>query len=357
MAPPGYHSLRVKRVVAETAEARTFVLEIPDELASVFAYSAGQYCTFRRRDDEGDVLRCYSMSSAPASDRDFAITVKRVPGGAMSNWLIDEVAAGDRLEALPPAGRFVIQDRGAGVVAFCGGSGVTPVFSILKQLLAVGERPIRILYANRDEASVIFRGRLDELAACHPGRLELRHHLDSEAGYLTPQDVAGFVGPLPDSDVYICGPGPFMDIVRAGLAEADVGGSRIFEERFDDPDASRAPGQAEPAAAGGDDVGHGGGHGASTVGASTVTIQIRGKRHVSSYVPGDTILEAARRASLNPPFSCQMGDCASCMALVRVGSATMRANNALTPDEVAGGWVLTCQAVPDGDVVVDYEEL
>ena len=343
MAPRGYQSLRVKAIVEETHDARTLVLEVPDELRNAFTYEPGQYCTFRRRDDDGDLVRCYSMSSAPETDPDLAITVKRVVDGRMSNWLHDAVSVGDTLDVLAPAGMFVPQDRTSPVIAFCGGSGVTPVFSIVKHLLATGDRPIRVLYANRDTDSIIFREAFDALAAGHD-QLTLQHHLDAEAGFLDAAAITAFVGADTHADVYVCGPTPFMDLAETGLVGAGVAADQIFLERF----VNEVPLDTTPdipSIESGPDA------------AVSISIIMRGKRHDATYVAGDTVLDAARRASLDPPFSCQLGDCASCMALVKEGSATMRVNNALEPFEVDEGWVLTCQAVPDGDLVVEYEDL
>jgi len=339
----GYQQLRVKAIVEETHDARTLVLDVPDELSDAFAYKPGQYCTFRRRDDDGEVVRCYSMSTAPETDPDLAITVKRVVDGRMSNWLHDAVSVGDTLDVLAPAGMFVPQDRATPVIAFCGGSGVTPVFSIVKHLVATGERSIRVLYANRDTDSIIFRDGFDALAA-ENDQLRLRHHLDAEDGFLDAAAITEFVGSETDADVYVCGPTPFMDLVEVGLADAGVATDQIFLERFVNEAPADRTADAPPS-------------GGDPEAAVSISIIMRGKRHDATYVAGDTVLDAARRASLDPPFSCQLGDCASCMALVKEGSATMRVNNALEPFEVDEGWVLTCQAVPDGDLVVEYEDL
>jgi ferredoxin-NADP reductase len=347
----GYHPLTVTRVVQETDDTRSLVLDVPEDLADLFAYRAGQFCTFRVHVDGEELLRSYSMSSAPETDPDLTVTVKRVPGGAVSNWLNDHVAEGDVLEVTKPAGVFCPREGDAPVVAFCGGSGVTPVISVAKSVLASTDRPVRVLYANRDAGSVIFRDQLDALLAAHPDRLVVRHHLDDAGGYLTPDDVTAFLGDDLDVDAYVCGPGPLMDLVEAALLAAGVSADRISIERFvdgghDPVTTARAEAVVEvPAAATtGDQV------------PETVTVVIKGKRHAVAYRPGDTLLETARRGGLTAPFSCEAGNCATCMALLHDGAATMRVNNALTPDEVAEGWVLTCQAVPTGQAVtVEYE--
>jgi ferredoxin-NADP reductase len=340
----------VARVVDETADTRSFVLDVPEDLRDAFRYRPGQFCTFRVPVGGSDQLRCYSMSSAPETDDDLTVTVKRVPGGLVSNWLNDHVSAGDVLSATRPAGVFCPRDDPRPVVAFCGGSGVTPVISIAKSVLATTDRTVRVLYANRDPGSVIFDEPLGALRARYADRFELRHHYDSDGGYLGPTDVAGFAAGTLDADFYICGPGPFMDLVEATLLDLGVEPDRILIERFVVPteapaEAEPAEPEAEPAAeAGGDDV------------TETVVLILNGKKSTVTYRPGDTVLETARRGGLQPPFSCEAGNCATCMALLHEGSATMRANNALTPEEVEEGWVLTCQALPHGrTVTVEYE--
>ena len=351
-----YHALTVLDVVEETADTRTFVMDVPETLADLYHYEPGQFCTVRANIGGDDVMRCYSMSSAPAIDDRLAVTVKRVPGGVMSNWLHDHVAAGDELEMMPPAGVFCERPGDDGpIVAFCGGSGVTPVFSIVKQALHRGTRPVRLFYANRDEASVIFRAAIDELAAAHRDRLTVHHHLDAQAGYVSADDVTSFLADAGagDAHVFICGPTPFMDLVEEGAAAAGVPADRIAIERFlnatidlpGDPDDEPADDELRN-------------HPGADAGPTQLTITIKRKRHVLEHVPGDTVLDAARRASLNPPYSCEQGNCATCMALVTNGSVTMRVNNALTPDEVAEGWVLTCQSLPLGpEVAVEYDDL
>jgi 3-ketosteroid 9alpha-monooxygenase subunit B len=349
----GYHSLRVKKVVTETADASSFVLDVPDQLRETFRYRPGQFCTFRVVVDGEQQLRSYSMSSAPETDDDLTVTVKRVAGGAVSNWLLDHVRDGHALELTKPAGVFCPQPGGRAVVGFCGGSGVTPVMSITRHVLSRGGGPsVRLLYANRDRDSVIFDEALAHLEALYPGRLSVRHHLDSDGGFLSGRDVTEFVGGDLDADFYICGPGPFMDLVESTLLELGVERDRIFIERFlvDQQEKDR---QAATAGGGGAESA-----GPATAAPETVTVTLGGKTVQVAYQPGDTLLETARRGGLRPPFSCEAGNCATCMAFLKEGSVTMRANNALTPEEVEEGWVLTCQSVPRGaTVTVEYEAM
>ena len=144
--------------------------------------------------DGDEQLRSYSMSSAPETDRDLTVTVKRVAGGLVSNWFLDNLSAGDAIELTKPAGVFCPQEAERPVLGFCGGSGITPVMSITKHVLATTQRPVRLLYANRDRDSVIFDAALTALGAEHPDRLRSQHHFDADGGFLTPEAIAEFVG-------------------------------------------------------------------------------------------------------------------------------------------------------------------
>jgi ferredoxin-NADP reductase len=331
-----YHALEILAVVDETADTRSFVLGVPAALTDAFRYVAGQFCTFRAVIDGAPVVRCYSMSSAPEIGDPLTTTVKRVPDGVMSNWMIDTLAPGDTIEAMRPAGLFVLHPTDVPIVAFAGGSGITPVLSIVKSALATTDRDVVLVYANRDAASVIFAAELDRLERESDGRLTVHRHLDDERGFLDAAACAELVGERADAHFYVCGPGPYMDTVEAGLELREVTPSQLFIERFVVP--GDVPTLVE------------GSH------TEAVVVRIGGRKHTVGYNLGDTILDTARRADLGAPFSCESGSCATCMAHLDVGAATMRVNNALTPEEVEDGWVLTCQAIPTSrEIVVDYD--
>src|SRR5262245_63482650 len=171
-----YHALAIADVIHETADTRSFVLEIPDALVQAFAYTAGQYCTFRASIGGEPVVRCYSMSSSPDVGDPFTTTVKRVPSGRMSNWMVDALARGDTIEVMRPTGLFVLRETDVPIVAFAGGSGITPVISIIKSALATTTRSIRLVYANRSADAVIFAGELERLRSAPGGRLSIHHH-------------------------------------------------------------------------------------------------------------------------------------------------------------------------------------
>src|SRR5581483_1734759 len=222
------------------------------------------------------------------------------------------------------------------IVAFAGGSGITPVLSIVKTALVGTARDVALVYANRARDGVIFADALEGLRRRFPGRLSIHHHLDSESGFLDAAACAALVGDRTQADFYVCGPGPYMAIVEEGLKRRGVGADRIFVERFELPAEADATGDASE--------------------TESIVIRLDGRRHTVAYQRGDTILGAARRAGLKPPFACEAGNCATCMAHLDGGQVTMRANNALAADEVDEGWILTCQSIPRSpQVVVDYD--
>jgi ferredoxin-NADP reductase len=344
----GYHALRVKRVVRETHDASSFVLSVPEDLCETFRYKPGQFCTFRVPVGGDEQLRSYSMSSSPETDDDLTVTVKRVAGGVVSNWFLDHVTEGDLLEVTKPAGVFCPQVAERPVFAFCGGSGITPVMSITKNVLATTARSVKLLYANRDRSSVIFDETLARMRDRHSGRLDIRHHYDNESGFLTADAISTFAAGEVDGDFYICGPGPFMDMVESTLHSLGVGPDSIFIERFlvEQQEKDQQAATTGVASDAKPDV------------PEKVTVILNSKSVEVAYQPGDTLLETARRAALRPPFSCESGNCATCMAFLKEGSVTMRVNNALTPEEVEEGWVLTCQSLPFGQTVtVEYEAM
>jgi ferredoxin-NADP reductase len=260
--------------------------------------------------------------------------VKRVPGGLVSNWLLDNLHEGDEVDVTLPAGVFRLTDRAAEVVALAGGSGITPVLSIVKAALATTDRPVRLLYANRDIDSTIFRSALDTLAATHPDRLTVRHHHDVDGGFLDRAAVGQFTADVADADVYICGPGAFMDLVEVSLVDDGVPAERIHIERFT-PAQPLVP--VEPVEA--------------VDAATMVTIELDGRTDTVEHRSGTTVLQTARQMGMSPPFSCEAGSCATCMGRLLEGTVKMHCNNALTEEEVADGWVLTCQSVPTSATV------
>ena len=344
----GFHPFRVARVIAETAEASSFVLDVPDELRSVFAYEAGQFCTFRVRIDDRVLLRCYSMSSSPAVDAELTVTVKRTPGGVVSNWMNDELTEGDTLEATRPAGVFRLGPSPGDLVAFSAGSGITPVLSLVKTALATTTRRVRLLYANQHRDAVIFASELESLGRRYGERLSVSHHLDIDRGLVQAETIGDFADLADDPEFYICGPGPFMDLVEQSLHSRGVVPGAASTSSDSHPPSGCD--EAEPSP-----PGTGAAQEAGTTGHGGAGRANEHRRLSAGYDdPADSPADGPV-----PPFSCEAGSCATCMAMLVEGTAAMHVNNALTDDEVAQGWILTCQAVPTSPsvhAVYDYQE-
>jgi ring-1,2-phenylacetyl-CoA epoxidase subunit PaaE len=352
-----FHALRVAEVVPETSEANSIRFEIPPELRERFAFKAGQHLTLRATIDGEEVRRNYSLCTAP-DESDWLVTVKRIGGGLFSNWVADQLKAGDVVDVMPPHGSFTTEFdavRKRHLVGIAGGSGITPVMSLIRSTLKYEPQSrFTLLYGNRDSSSVIFLEALAGLKDKYLDRLEIYHFLDGEE-----QDIDLFNGMLdrprceeaiahlvPDAPAvdgwFICGPGPMMDAAEGALLERNIPKERIHIERFTadrPPEAvTREIAELQTKAEG-----------------VTVSVTLDGRTRKVPFTAGN-ILDSARASGLPAPFACKAGVCATCRAKVTKGKVEMAARYGLTDEEVAGGYVLTCQSVPLGDgVAVDYD--
>jgi ring-1,2-phenylacetyl-CoA epoxidase subunit PaaE len=352
-----FHPLKVAEIVAETADANSIRFEVPPELRDTFAFKAGQHLTLKAEIGGEEVRRNYSLCTAPA-DGDWRVTVKRIAGVVFSNWVADNLRAGDTLDVLPPHGSFTCDfdvSKSRRFVGIAGGSGITPIMSLIRTALSrePGSR-FTLLYGNRDANSVIFLDALADLKDRYLGRLELYHFLAEEE-----QEIALFNGmldrarcdeaigqligdPAEVDGWFICGPGPMMDAAEGALLDRNVEAERIHIERFtaDRPSAALAQemAQLQTQAAG-----------------TTVAVTLDGRTRRVAFSEAN-ILDSARVAGLPAPFACKAGVCATCRAKVTSGKVEMAARYGLTDEEVAEGYILTCQSVPVGDgVAVDYD--
>jgi len=352
-----FYPLRIAEIVSETAEANSIRFEIPPELRDHFAFRAGQHLTLRTEIGGEEVRRNYSLCTAPG-EQDWMVTVKRIGGGIFSNWVGDRLKPGDLIDVMPPHGSFTTdfdQGRKRHLVGIAGGSGITPVMSLLRATLKYEpESGFTLLYGNRDASSIIFLEALAALKDKYLRRFEIYHFLDAEE-----QDIDLFNGMLdrdrletvipmlvPDAaDIdgwFICGPGSMMDAAEGVLLDRGIGTDRIHIERFtaDRPAAAivREISELQSKAAG-----------------VTVSVTLDGRTRKVPFSEVN-ILDSARAAGLPAPFACKAGVCATCRAKVTRGKVEMAARYGLTDDEVAAGYVLTCQSVPiGGDVAVDYD--
>ncbi|MBD8869359.1 FAD-binding oxidoreductase [Nocardioides donggukensis] len=225
--------LPVLEVRHETADAVSVLLGTTPEAEGHFDYRAGQFLTVAVPSEEtGLAARCYSLSSSPAEDGPMTITVKRTVDGYASNWIAEHLAAGDTLQVLPPSGIFTPADLDADLLLFAGGSGVTPIISIARTALARGTGRIVVLYANRDESSVIFAPEWAALAAAHPDRLQVVHWLESVQGLPSQDQLRAFAAERTSYDAFCCGPAPFMKSVSLALRSLDFPRARRHQEKF-----------------------------------------------------------------------------------------------------------------------------
>jgi ring-1,2-phenylacetyl-CoA epoxidase subunit PaaE len=353
-----FHSLTIADIVDETAEARSIRFEVPPELRGAFKFRPGQHLTLKAQIENEEVRRNYSLCVAPG-DGELMVTVKRIAGGLFSNWANDSLKPGDRIDVMEPHGSFTweFEPRASShYAAFAGGSGITPVMSLLRTALIEEPRSrFTLFYGNRDSQSVIFLEELARLKNRFMDRLEVHHFLAEEAEdidlfngmldrgkcdevldhLLDPADIAAF---------FICGPGPMMDAAEQALLERGVPPDKIHLERFTadrPPEALQAQLDALSKEAQG----------------LTMLVTLDGrKRRVPFSAEAGNILDSARLAGLPAPFACKAGVCATCRARVVSGEVEMAARYGLTDEEVAAGYVLTCQSVPKGEgLEVDYD--
>jgi ferredoxin-NADP reductase len=326
--------LKVADVLVETPSTRTFVFE-----EEGLVYRPGQHLTLVVGVHGQTLRRCYSFSSSPAAGTRPSITVKRVEGGVLSNWLHDNVQVGDVLRATPALGRFTIEpDASASrhCVMVAGGVGITPVLSMAETLLREeGNSRVTLLYGNRSEGEIIFRDRLEALATEFEGRFDVVLALDDAptgwtgiAGALSGERVAEALGDRVVDEWFVCGPEPMMDGVVAALGAAGVADDRIHLERFQYAETSSVTLPTFPA-----------------------TLVFRSSGVKATARQGTTILEAAELAGVALPSSCRMGGCGACK--VKVDGRTVAAEpNCLSEQEKADGYVLACCSYGDGRVEI-----
>ncbi|WP_018347687.1 1,2-phenylacetyl-CoA epoxidase subunit PaaE [Longispora albida] len=345
---PTFHELPVQAVDRLTEEAVAVSFLVPQELRETFAFKPGQHLTVRLDPDGEDIRRSYSISSTPAELAEsglLRVGVKQVPGGAFSSYANEELAVGHAIHVMPPLGHFTTPfepGRAQHYVAVVAGSGITPVLSLLATGLATEpESQWTVLYGNRYVRSVMFLDELADLKDRYPQRLHLVHVLSRE-----PQDSELLTGRIdadrlprllaafaPDADEYfLCG--PYGMVVAA---EDLLTGEKVHSELFFAEEAPAAPVEADAHEA-------------------EVTIMLDGRASTFGMRKDERVLDAALKIRGELPYACKGGVCSTCKAKVVTGEVRMARNYALEPDEVAAGFVLTCQSTPVTDqVTVDFD--
>jgi ring-1,2-phenylacetyl-CoA epoxidase subunit PaaE len=358
MSTPRFHRLAVNDLRRETADAVSLTFAIPQGLAGDYSFLPGQYLTLRTTMDGEEVRRSYSICSGP-DDGELRIAVKKVDGGAFSSWAADELKHGDELDVMTPTGRFGVAhapDEARLYVGFAAGSGITPILSIVKGVLArEPQSRFFLFYGNRSAESMLFREELEELKDRFLQRLSLFHVISGEE-----QDIPILHGRL-DGDkvrvllrslvpaasidhVFVCGPAGMSEDIEATCRAIGIADEKIHVERF----VSEFGGKPRPKAV----VAPG------TPPKAVASLIIDGKRREVPVAEGEAILDAALRAGMDLPFACKGGMCSTCRAKLVEGEAQMEVNYSLEPWELKAGFILTCQARPCSDkVVVDYDHV
>lgn len=328
--------MRVIDVVVETSEASTLVLE--QVSGEPLNYRPGQFLTLRVPPDRhGGVARCYSMCSSPWADEHPAITVKRTRGGHASNWLCDEVRPGMELEVLPPAGTFVPSTLDADVLLVAGGSGITPLLSILTSILVSGRGRVQLVYANRDETSVIFAERIEALVRAYPDRLAVDHWHESSRGLPTSAALGPVLAPFVDRTCYVCGPQPLMDVVTESLTRLGVSRSRILLEKFQSLTGDPFAPVVASVAVGGP--------------STDLVVTLDGACTELTWRPGERLLDLLLASGIQAPFSCREGNCSACACVLQEGQVHLERNEVLDAADLADGIILACQATPTSELV------
>ncbi|NOS91863.1 MAG: ferredoxin--NADP reductase [Cyclobacteriaceae bacterium] len=351
-AGPHYYDLLVKEIIAETKDAISIAFEQPS--AGKINYKSGQFLTLIATVQGKEVRRAYSLCSSPFVDKDLVVSVKRVDKGLMSNWLPDQLKAGTKMRVMEPMGQFTTEfkkENKRHLVLFAGGSGITPMMSIIKSLLNQEPDSIcSLIYCNRDIDSIIFKNHFDQLQTAYECRLHVIHILDNApmnwqgySGLLNKEMLTKLFERIPnwglDKTTYLmCGPEGMMKNVEALLAEHSIPADKVFKESFvsgvlDKAKKEEATGNSEKK-------------------AREVTIRYDGNEYKIMVEHNRTILETALDKGIDLPYSCQSGLCTACRGKALSGQVKLDEEEGLSKSERAEGYVLTCVGHPLTDDVV-----
>lgn len=341
-----FHELKVAAVEPDTDEAVVVRFDVPAELHDVFRFTQGQYLTLRAEVDGEDLRRSYSIC-AGIDDGLLRVGVRKVQGGKFSNWVNRSLKAGDAIQVFPPQGRFFVPLAPAEArhyVGIAGGSGITPILSIMKTVLRREPKSrFTLLYGNRRVNSTMFKDEIEDLKNQHMGRLAIHAVFSDEAvdsdllaGVMNRAKVAAFLKTLIPAEgishAFICGPYQMNDEAEGALLDAGVAKERIHVERFGTPEMQEgkpAPHELKP----------------GDVAQATVTVIRDGFTRVIEVLASDpSLLDAAARAGMDVPYSCKSGVCSTCRCKVLDGKVRMDRNFALEKHELEAGFVLACQA-------------
>jgi ring-1,2-phenylacetyl-CoA epoxidase subunit PaaE len=338
-----YHWLTIKEVQQVASETVNVVFEKPEK---AFEYKPGQFITLIKEIHGKKLRRAYSLCTSPFVDEFPTVTVKRVPGGLMSNHVNDHFKAGDTVEVMEPMGRFTIDydvNANRKAIFFGGGSGITPLFSILKSVLVKEPNSqVALVYGNRSEEFVVFKEEFQKLKEQYGDRFQVVHILEEDpsgfanhVGRPTPEmisQISNGLFPAAEAEIFICGPEPMMQVVKEGVKLAGVGEEMVHMESFE-------AGKTSPSDINTTEEG-------AYQGESDVTIILNGESHEVRVKANDPILDAGLDAGLDMPYSCQSGLCTACRAKCLEGTLDQEDAHGLTPGEVEEGYVLLCVGKP-----------
>lgn len=355
---PRFHRLAISDLRRETADAISMTFAIPKELSDDYAFAPGQYLTLRTTMDGEEVRRSYSICSSP-DDRELRIAVKKVEGGAFSNWALEALRSGDELDVMTPTGRFGVAhapEQARVHVGFAAGSGITPIISIIRGILTREPHSrFFLFYGNRTTNGILFREALEELKDRFIGRLSVFHVLSQEEqdlpilhGRLNREKIElllrAMVPAAAVDHVFVCGPLAMSEEIEATCIGLGIPEARIHVERFVSEFGGKPRARIEISA--------------EAPPAAIASLILDGKRRDVPVAAGEAILDAALRAGMELPYACKGGMCSTCRAKVIEGETRMDVNYSLEPWELEAGFVLTCQAHPVSDrVVVDYDHV
>lgn len=341
--------LEVVDVIRETADASSVVFGVPDDLTEEFAFTPGQFLTLAVPSDQtGLAARCYSISTTPHSGR-LQVTVKRTVDGYASNWINDNLKPGDTIRVLPPSGIFTPADLNANFLLFAAGSGVTPILSIARTALEKGSGRVVMLYANRDENSVIFAEQFRELAQVYADRFQIIHWLETVQGLASEAQIRAFASSYLDYTGFVCGPAPFMKVVTDVLKGLEFPRPRRHQEKFVSLGGNPFGDVAEIAAAAetladADDAAE---PESPSFGPVAVEVELDGQNYSFDDWSGqEPLLDFLESKGVEAPFSCREGQCSACACMVLEGEVTLKHNEVLDADDLADGIRLACQALP-----------
>ena len=350
-----FHSLKIKDLQLETPDALLVTFEKPE--GNTFQYKAGQYLTFKFFIQGKQHRRAYSLCSSPTLDKDLQVCIKKIANGLVSNYVFQSWHKGDVVEVLPPNGNFCVEteaNRLHHYILIAGGSGITPIFSILRTVLHEEHFAfVTLIYANVHENAIIFKNWIDNLQRKHKDRFAVHHILENPIGVWT--GLTGRIGNDDsikllkevvqrhniESSVYLCGPSGMMEVTKQILEKLKYPKENIFTESFG----------ATKEIEGFDNID------IDTIQYAThqVKVILDGMPHTLTVKAGQTILQAAIDAQLDPPYACQEGSCSTCRASLHSGKIHLLEREGLSDDEMKQGYILTCQSYPlSDDVEIEF---